>query len=90
MDERAASIPQLQQQLLEKDQRISQLQVSNPRRTLLLPCFSPSALQSLVEIAFSGQADKVRKSRPFMSQPPSLHLQHVASAGWIEEVCFKG
>ena len=66
MDERPASISQLQLQLQEKDQRISQLQVLSPPSPppANLDTISPCVSQSLVEIAFSGQADKVCTALP--------------------------
>jgi hypothetical protein len=51
------------------------------------PCsLSHSVSQSLVEIAFSGQADKVCHSKYFALPLRPQLLQHVASPGWIEEV----
>ena len=87
MEDRAASISQqqLQQQLQEKDQRISQLQGPPPPSPTFASLLS-SAIQSLVEIAFSGQADKVCNSPTLTNHASLTLLQHVASAGWIEEV----
>jgi hypothetical protein len=97
MDERPASMSQLQLLLQEKEQRISQLQVMPPLfpPPANLDTISPCVSQSLVEIAFSGQADKVCTALllclPLCPPPPtslSTLLQHVASAGWIEEVLY--
>jgi hypothetical protein len=96
MDERPASISQLQLQLQEKDQRISQLQVLSPpppppqtlTRSHLV--FRSPSLRSLLVARLTRFAPHFLDV--YLSTPPppptslSTVLQHVASAGWIEEV----